>query len=283
MKIRQVNAMETLAPFGGVNFNHGTLSRSRSHRHDFHEIFLVEKGVARHTMNDSSRIVETNTLMSVPPGTVHVKEAVEVDCSMYNIAFTTELVADVAVFSGLNFTHLSSRTAPIVKRLNTNERKRFIHLFEEGTRSLIRQTPEARASLRLIILTICVKFLLSVERTERDDAPPLPDWLEGVVIRMEKTDNYRKGLPFLRKIACKSQEHLIRSFKRHLRQTPTEYVNSLRLERAASLLATTESPVYWIAEEVGFSNLSHFHHLYKRRFGVSPAKYRQKMGTLFET
>lgn len=64
-------------------------------------------------------------------------------------------------------------------------------------------------------------------------------------------------------------------FKNAYRQTPKNYLNSLRMERAAILLKTTDYPVSMIAEAVGFSNPFQFSTAFKRYHGMSPAAFRQ--------
>jgi len=66
-------------------------------------------------------------------------------------------------------------------------------------------------------------------------------------------------------------EHL---FKMDLGVSIREYVLVHRLELAAQLLATTNLLVKEICYQVGFSNLSGFDHLFKKKFGVAPSDYR---------
>ena len=54
------------------------------------------------------------------------------------------------------------------------------------------------------------------------------------------------------------------------------FINSLRIERATSLLTTTDKTVLAIAMECGFTNESHFHQVFKQSTGVSPGAYRDR-------
>jgi AraC family cel operon transcriptional repressor len=56
------------------------------------------------------------------------------------------------------------------------------------------------------------------------DRNEIPVWLLKTAYEMQKRENMKKGLPALRKIACRSDEHISRSFKNHLDKTPTEYI-----------------------------------------------------------
>ncbi len=60
---------------------------------------------------------------------------------------------------------------------------------------------------------------------------------------------------------------------------PIDFINNKRLERAQLLLTTTDKPLQDIAEKVGIPNLSYFSRMFKRKFGIPPAKFRiQKWG-----
>ena len=53
------------------------------------------------------------------------------------------------------------------------------------------------------------------------------------------------------------------------------YVNELRLNHAAMLLVTTDSPIIEIASKSGFNNLSNFNRAFKMYFGKTPSTYRK--------
>ena len=67
----------------------------------------------------------------------------------------------------------------------------------------------------------------------------------------------------------------LREFKRTAGLTPYQYFLKLRTERAAELLRGSEAPIAEVAYAVGFSDQSHFTNVFKRRYGVSPGRYRR--------
>ncbi|WP_165356377.1 AraC family transcriptional regulator [Sphingosinicella sp. BN140058] len=54
----------------------------------------------------------------------------------------------------------------------------------------------------------------------------------------------------------------------------TEELHAVRLDRACERLAAGGERVIDVAFAVGFSDSSHFHRLFKRRFGMTPSEYR---------
>lgn len=54
-----------------------------------------------------------------------------------------------------------------------------------------------------------------------------------------------------------------------------DYVNQVRLEKAAELLRNTRMPVSRVSESVGVLNTNYFYSLFKKRYGVTPSAYRK--------
>lgn len=68
----------------------------------------------------------------------------------------------------------------------------------------------------------------------------------------------------------------IRGFKRYTGLPPMQYILSLRLANAKSLLEETDYNISEIAAIVGFDNPLYFSRLFRKQHGVSPAQYRKK-------
>jgi AraC family transcriptional regulator len=68
--------------------------------------------------------------------------------------------------------------------------------------------------------------------------------------------------------------HLHRAFRRVVRETPKQYTQRVRLERAAARLVATRDSVLRIAIGAGFASHEVFTRSFRRRFGCTPAEYR---------
>lgn len=73
-----------------------------------------------------------------------------------------------------------------------------------------------------------------------------------------------------------SPRHLIRRFKDATGQTPVQYLQNLRLERAKHLLEASQENFERITQQVGYEDGSSFRRLFKERVGLSPGAYRRR-------
>ena len=67
---------------------------------------------------------------------------------------------------------------------------------------------------------------------------------------------------------------LSKEIKKRTGKTYTDLLQAKRLAQAAYLLNTTSKSVMEIAMEVGYDNISYFHRIFQKRYGMTPRKYR---------
>lgn len=71
-----------------------------------------------------------------------------------------------------------------------------------------------------------------------------------------------------------SYGYMLLIFKESQNQSLPEYLNMVRLKKAAELLCTTGDSVSKIMNNVGYDNESNFYRLFKKHFGATPRQYR---------
>lgn len=75
-------------------------------------------------------------------------------------------------------------------------------------------------------------------------------------------------------VAFMARAHFIREFKKAFGETPHRYLQRRRIERAMTLLRTTDTPVTDVCMAVGFSSLGTFSRTFTDIVGVSPSEFR---------
>jgi len=274
---RLLKAETTLDPVSGVNFKINSLFSvsSSGHTHDFMEVFLISKGAIRHLINGKEqKLVEGDLVFMRPEDTHSYRQYRDSECELVNLAFNVSLFNEINNLFQPEFSLEGAlkEYLPAVRSLGQVENKYLYERMKEGGERLL-QNP-AEAGIYFKILTAEILSMFKRRRIGDAQAKNLPAWLERILSEMRRKDNFKKGLPALRKLACRSDEHTARSFRLYMDTTPTDFINELRIKYAASCLLNSDEKIDFIAADSGFDNLSHFYHTFKRIYGSSPRKYR---------
>ncbi|MBQ2880157.1 MAG: response regulator [Anaerotignum sp.] len=67
-------------------------------------------------------------------------------------------------------------------------------------------------------------------------------------------------------------------FKKEEGESYISYLTGVRMKKAAELLESTDEKTYVIAAKVGYDEPNYFSYVFKKRYGVSPNKFRGKRG-----
>jgi len=151
----------------------------------------------------------------------------------------------------------------------------FAEAFRELV-DLVQERDPARHPRGVLILENLLKILM-------DDARPAPaaephagelDEL-GAAIRENPSQDVDFELEATR--MGLSYSHFRRVFRRHAGRSPYDYLLHCRVQRAAGQLRETDRQVKDIAREAGYDDAAQFCKLFRKKIGLSPAKFRTAM------
>ncbi|MFM8413726.1 MAG: helix-turn-helix domain-containing protein [Planctomycetota bacterium] len=97
-----------------------------------------------------------------------------------------------------------------------------------------------------------------------------------VVRHVEEHYQGNVSMAEMARLAGLSPTHFNRRFRQLLRMTPTGYLRAVRVQRARTLLATTEKSLVEIATLTGFTDQSHFTKRFRQTTGLTPDAYRKR-------
>jgi len=80
----------------------------------------------------------------------------------------------------------------------------------------------------------------------------------------------------LAKIGHLNPTYFSNLFSKLMGTSPIQYINKRRVEKAQSLLLTTDATLYTIAQKVGFLDEYYFSRIFKKITGIAPQHYRQQ-------
>lgn len=134
-----------------------------------------------------------------------------------------------------------------------------------------RHRKDCERRCNILFHSIIVKFL-SNESKSASIPPSILTFvkrLNNPALTSEDIKQMQEDLPY-------SYPQLAKLFKKYTGFTITQYVNKVKLEYAKELLATTNLTTLSISSKLHFDSLSHFNHLFKREFNMTPSQYRKQ-------
>ena len=251
------------------------LSRRRTlhaRTHDFAEIFWVNEGRGWHLINGQRERLRPGDLWCIRPEDVHQLVPVGTgSLAITNIAFPTEALGWLRerYFAG----EARWFWLPGAARRPVQLDAARLHALNTAADKLA-VAPRDRLHFEHFLLGVFTELGGPPGELGLDGAP---DWLGEACRRMCEPESLREGVTALFRLAGRSPEHVARVMRAMLGITPSEYVNRRRIAQAAFQLGMMARPVTEIAFDVGYENLSHFFHVFRRLNGTSPRRYRARL------
>ena len=228
-------------------------------------------------INDSVQTVRKGDLFFIRPNDMHSYNFYHSEnFCVWNLGFSTQVLRNVSLFL---------EQEEKMDKLINSEMPAYVHLEGENFRKVLdamdtagklvnsSHPRHARYHAQCVIALLLEDYFFTYD--EKDPWNQMPSWLSELLLNMSKIENLQEGYEKMCELAPCSPSHLCRLLKQICGKTPTQYINQERLKYAVYLLAQTDREILDICECCGFSNVSHFYHLFREQFGVSPAKFRK--------
>ncbi|CAA6679270.1 MULTISPECIES: AraC family transcriptional regulator [unclassified Lentimonas] len=243
------------------------------HAQNFYDLAFVEDGKGTHEINGHRYKISKGDVLIITP-----KDAHKVTASSKNELFITNIGMKPSVV-----THAKRRYPNQFSWFQIDDiSKAAFHLDEERLAAVhdaietLALEPREPAAIDRFILNLTPLIPLRFQETKI-----APDWLVNAMEIFREERPLPEGVDALVRISGKTPAHVSRSMKRFYEQTPTDFVNDIRLQSVSHQLLMTTKSVEEIAYDCGFNNLPHFFKLFRQTFTVSPLQFRrgQQQGT----
>lgn len=253
------------------------------HTHDYVEVIYMCKGTTTHIIDGNKIVLNEGELLFLGQNTrQEIEAAGENDISVNFIIkpdfFDSPLqliseeetplkqfVVDCLKNNGNNSRYLHFNVSDILPIQNLIENLIWMLIYGSNTKRKLNETTMGLLFLQLLEFTDRLSYKDEQERTVMQ------------VLRYVE-NNYREASL---KELCDKLHYDICTLSREIKQktgkTFTELVQEKRLSQSSFLLRNTDMRVSEVAISVGYDNISYFHRIFNKKYGMSPKKYRDEV------
>ena len=264
-----------------VGFRYRTVymskENSKLHYHDYYEVFLTLENNLTQVINGVKERLPRGTLMFIRKSDVHIYEySSSNNPSFLNLAFTEEVMCSLFDFlsDGYASKEIVALPHPPSVLLSEQEIKWMCKQLEELNATIPSDVLQLKYRCRLILFKIFTNYFAKYGRMEHKNSS-VPNWLYELNLEMQKTKHFSQPSEHMVELSGKCRAYLGRMLKQHYGKTISDYINDLRLNYWANCLSNSDAPILDICYECGFENVSWAYTLFKKKYNMSPMKYRK--------
>ena len=221
-------------------------------------LMLVKSGTFSVEANGQTHTVKENEAFLFKKGCFHQRKILK-KCAFYVFRFDS----DVDVFKN---SHIIFHD---IERI-----KSTLNLLESIDRSINNNDFRLKQNL---LLDIIGQYL--VENEFYTQSQIRDEKIEEALNYISRNLHLKINLKCAAKLTNLSYIQFLRRFQKSTGVTPTEYIASLRVQKAKTLLSDTDYRIKEIAEKCGFESEYYFSNFFKKNLGLSPKAFRNSLKT----
>ncbi|MEX1029708.1 MAG: AraC family transcriptional regulator [Paenibacillaceae bacterium] len=259
------------------------------HWHEEAEFFYVLEGAALVQIGTNYYPTQAGEAVFIHGGDIHAAYPLgDAGCSFFAVVFNMNIlrsgVKDVVHSDYILPLLEGSRTLP----LHYTDHDHTILANLGGIMHILEQKNvghelAVKAHLYLILADIAAHNSWIIRHAPSPSVTNRIDSLKTVLNYIGTNYMQRITIKEMAALIYMSEGHFCRFFKTMVRQTPIEYINSFRINKATDLIEHTNRKILDIAMEVGFDNLSYFIKKFRVQMNCTPAQYRMRARTDVES
>lgn len=150
----------------------------------------------------------------------------------------------------------------------------YSYLFKE----MIHELQTCKTGYEDLLAMYLRQIFLLVQRTRQEERPTVSTYIQEEMEFARRYFNEHYNEPISIQEYAESRNMSVcyfqRNFKQIVKHTPMQYLLTIRVNNAASLLETTDYSMAEIAAIVGYEDPLYFSRLFRKIKGVSPRDYR---------
>ena len=153
----------------------------------------------------------------------------------------------------------------------------YAYLFKE----MIHELQTCRTGFEELLEMYLRQIFLLVQRSWEERKPTVSSYLQEEIDYARKyfNEHYNEDISIEEYAQSRgmSVSWFLRNFKQMTMKSPMQYILTIRINNAVSLLETTDYNVTEISTIIGYDNPLYFSRIFKKQKGVSPSDYRKML------
>lgn len=254
------------------------------HRHSFYELHYATKGNVYTTLDTTEYRINERQFYIIPAETLHSHRQ-DPGTRHYGVAVQWEFLNQGSYFPSKSINGLL-KAEEFFELFSNN--KQFLPADDDSTvlKALVWMLEMADQGYEpmLVQLAFC-QFLLRVcefyrNTTKQREFTVNDAFLQNETVKkaikfMEENYAHDINVYDISSATFVSYSRLSRLFRQTTGLTMIDYLNSIRLEKALTLIKCTQKSICEIAYEVGFNNANYFSSVFAKTYGVPPTAMRR--------
>lgn len=250
------------------------------HYHEEIEILFIKKGVLKAFTKDEQRLLGPGDVIlfgsSEPHMTMHIQDnlsyiILQIDLRKYwdntiinNMQYFNEVLRPL---SSLNYIfqeneYVKKETGALVESI-------FAEMNERDIGHELAVSANVKHLLLLLLRNDNRKQLSHYDITQPNRFQPVIDYVDQ---HLEE----KLSVDYASQLVNMSYTHFIKTFKKAIGMSFTDFVIYNRIKKAEQQLLTTQLSIAEIADSVGFKNIGHFYDMFNRYNHHSPKQFRDQ-------
>lgn len=234
-----------------------------------YQLLYVASGKTHFYFGDEERIVNAEQMVLFQPRQPqHYEYFAKDKPEVYWVHFTGSDVKNILKHYGVPMDD------PVFYSGNSSM---YAYLFKE----MIHELQTCRVGYQELLEMYLRQILLLIVRSREEHNPTVSSFIqdEMELARRYFTEHYNEEINIeeYAKSRGMSISWFLRNFKQLTAKSPMQYVLSIRINNAVSLLEGTNYNINEISSIVGYDNPLYFSRIFKKQKGVSPSDYRKNL------
>lgn len=252
-----------------------------AHWHSEHELVLVYEGKVGIGINSEYRVLEKGDIVLVSGGDVHYYDSKDKKSTVLVIVFHQELIDSVIDFPTNKKALITFLDRPTVKDIQLEETvlEKMKSCMDKIYHEIINQQTSYQYFVKAYLIELFSLFSRYIPRITINSETNSVN--SGGISLVQKALKYLESnyshditLEDAAKYLQISSFYFSRVFSKVTGKTFKNYLSTIRVEKALTLIKSTNKPIIDIAYECGFNSIRTFNRVFKTIKGITPSSVR---------